>query len=114
MHILSRKRVLKVFVNLKNRLKYNPKRLHMLNNNITMALKELTAGTIQTLLEEELKYELGCTKHDYQNKKTDNSRNGHSKKTLDSSLGSFEVGIPRDRNGVFEPGQCKEVSNRYF
>ena len=71
-------------------------------------IKELTAGTIQTLLEEELDDDLGYAKHDYQNKQTDNSRNGYSKKTLDSSLGSFEVGIPRDRNGEFEPTIVKK------
>jgi len=71
-------------------------------------VKELTAGTIQALLDEELDDELGYTKYDYKSKQTDNSRNGHSKKTLDSSLGSFEVGIPRDRNGEFEPAIVKK------
>ena len=71
-------------------------------------IKELTAGTIQTLLEEELDDDLGYAKYDYQNKQTDNSRNGYSKKTLDSSLGNIEVGIPRDRNGEFEPTIVKK------
>ena len=34
---------------------------------------------------------------------TDNKRNGHSTKTLKSQYGEFQVDIPRDRNGEFEP-----------
>jgi transposase-like protein len=37
------------------------------------------------------------------NKYTDNSRNGHSKKTLRTSMGKVEINVPRDRNGEFEP-----------
>lgn len=37
------------------------------------------------------------------NKNTENSRNGHSKKTLRTSMGKVEINIPRDRNGDFEP-----------
>ena len=32
-----------------------------------------------------------------------NYRNGHSKKTVKSSLGEFELATPRERNGDFEP-----------
>ena len=32
-----------------------------------------------------------------------NRRNGYSKKTVKSAVGSFELGTPRDRNGEFEP-----------
>ena len=32
-----------------------------------------------------------------------NSRNGSSKKTVQSEDGSLELSIPRDRNGRFEP-----------
>jgi len=35
--------------------------------------------------------------------KEKNRRNGHSSKSLKSSLGAFEVLTPRDRNGTFEP-----------
>ena len=37
------------------------------------------------------------------NKFTDNSRNGHSKKTLRTSMGKVDIDVPRDRNGDFEP-----------
>ncbi len=32
-----------------------------------------------------------------------NRRNGYSKKTVKSAVGSFELETPRDRNGEFEP-----------
>ena len=32
-----------------------------------------------------------------------NSRNGYSKKTVQSQHGEMELAIPRDRNGEFEP-----------
>ena len=41
--------------------------------------------------------------YDVKNKTTDNSRNGHSKKSLRTSMGKVEIDIPRDRNGDFEP-----------
>lgn len=33
----------------------------------------------------------------------DNPRNGHSRKTLKTSMGSTEIKVPRDRAGTFEP-----------
>ena len=54
-------------------------------------------------LESELDEELGYEPYDVKNKDTDNSRNGHSKKALRTSMGKVELDIPRDRNGDFEP-----------
>jgi transposase-like protein len=59
-------------------------------------------------LEGELDEELGYAKYDYRNKETDNSRNGHSKKAVKSSLGEMEISVPRDRNGEFEPQILKK------
>ena len=42
-------------------------------------------------LDAELDDELGCSRYDYKNKNTDNSRNGHSSKTLRTSFGDVEV-----------------------
>ena len=55
-------------------------------------------------LEAELDEELGYSKYDYRNKETDNSRNGHSTKTM----GDMDIDIPRDRNGEFEPQLVKK------
>ena len=54
-------------------------------------------------LEAELDEDLGYSRYDYKNKATDNSRNGHSSKTLRTSFGDVEVSVPRDRKGEFEP-----------
>ena len=59
-------------------------------------------------LEAELDDELGYGRYDYRNKDTDNSRNGHSSKTLRTSYGDVEVAIPRDRKGEFEPQILKK------
>lgn len=37
-----------------------------------------------------------------------NSRNGYSKKTIKTQMGETELGIPRDRNGEFEPQIIKK------
>ena len=70
--------------------------------------KETIAGFMEGSLEAELDEELGYEPYDVKNKHTDNSRNGHSKKTLKTSMGNIEVDIPRDRNGEFEPQLLKK------
>ena len=70
--------------------------------------KDMVAMTLENGLEGELDEELGYTKYDYRNKQTDNSRNGHSEKTLKSSLGEMEIAVPRDRKGEFEPQLVKK------
>lgn len=59
-------------------------------------------------LEAELDEELGYSKYDYKNKTGTNSRNGHSRKTMKTSLGDLELAIPRDREGDFEPQLVKK------
>ena len=59
-------------------------------------------------LESELDEELGYSKYDYKNKDPDNSRNGHSSKTLRTSFGDVDVSVPRDRKGEFEPQLLKK------
>ena len=70
--------------------------------------KEMVGTVLENGLEGELDEELGYSKYDYRNKQTDNSRNGHSEKTLKSSLGDLEISIPRDRKGEFEPQLVKK------
>lgn len=66
-------------------------------------LKDLLGDTLQGMLEAEMDEKLGYSKYDYQNKDTDDSRNGYSKKTVTSSFGDIDLDIPRDRKGEFEP-----------
>lgn len=46
---------------------------------------------------------LGNTRNQKSDLDIPNKRNGHSKKTLKSQFGEFQVDIPRDKNGKFEP-----------
>lgn len=71
-------------------------------------VKELLGPTIQALLEAEIETELGYSKYDYKNKKTDNSRNGSTKKTIRTNHGEIDIQVPRDRNGEFEPMVVKK------
>ena len=66
---------------------------------------------LEGALDEELDEELGYSKYDYRNKETDNSRNGHSSKTMHTSYGDMDVAIPRDRNGEYEPQLIKKYQN---
>ena len=70
--------------------------------------KELIGNVLENGLEAELDEELGYSKYDYRNKNTENSRNGHSTKTLKTSFGEAEIEIPRDRKGEFEPNLIKK------
>jgi len=70
--------------------------------------KELIGTVLEQGLDGEMEEELGYTKYDYRNKDTDNSRNGHSKKTVKSSFGEVEINVPRDRNGDFDPQLLKK------
>lgn len=59
-------------------------------------------------MDAEIEDELGYSKYDYKNKRTENSRNGSYKKTVSSSQGDIELEIPRDRNGEYEPQIVKK------
>jgi len=58
---------------------------------------------LQESLEEEMNGELGYSRYDWKNKATDNSRNGHSKKSVKSRFGKIDLKVPRDARGEFEP-----------
>ncbi len=77
-------------------------------NDVHEFVKMLTAETIQAALDAELDSELGYSKYDYRNKQTDNSRNGYSQKTVQSSVGEMEIKVPRDRQGEYAPQLVKK------
>ena len=66
---------------------------------------------LEGALDEELDEELGYSRYDYRNKETDNSRNGHSSKTMHTSYGDMELEVPRDRKGEFEPQLIRKYQN---
>ena len=71
--------------------------------DIQNLFKETIAEFMENGLDAELDDELGYSRYDYKNKNTNNSRNGHSSKTLRTSFGDTEISVPRDRKGEFEP-----------
>jgi len=77
-------------------------------DDIQNLFKETIAEFMENGLEAELEDELGYSKYDYRNKGTENSRNGHSAKTLRTSFGDVDVSVPRDRKGEFEPQVLKK------
>lgn len=79
--------------------------------DVNSAMRDMMSILLEGILDEELDEELGYTKYDYRNKDTENSRNGHSSKTMHTSYGDMELDIPRDRKGEFEPQVVKKYQN---
>jgi transposase-like protein len=64
---------------------------------LTPLIKQLTEAALQSEMEQHL------------SKKTNpNRRNGHGSKTVKSSIGTFKLDTPRDRDGSFEPQIVKK------
>ena len=74
-------------------------------------LKELTKALVEKALDGELRHHLGYPKHS--SSKSDNARNGKSKKGLLTDHGRMEIVSPRDRNGSFEPELVKKRQTRF-
>jgi putative transposase len=66
-------------------------------------LKQLTKSLLERAMNAELTHHLGYGKHEPEGRGSGNSRNGQSRKTVQGDFGSVEIGVPRDRNGSFEP-----------
>ncbi len=61
-------------------------------------LKEMSADTLQEMLEAELDTELGYPKNGSNPETGSNRRNGHTKKSVRSEYGELELEVPRDRD----------------
>ncbi len=79
--------------------------------DVNSIMRDMMSIILEGVLDQELDEELGYSKYDYRNKETNNSRNGHSQKTMHTSYGDMEIDIPRDRNGEFEPQIVKKYQN---
>jgi len=67
-------------------------------------LGQLTKALVERCLEAEMDEHLGYEKDERAGKSSENRRNGYSKKTVTTSeQGEVTIGVPRDRNGEFEP-----------
>lgn len=75
-------------------------------------LKQLTKRMVERALEAEMTEHLGYEPHDAEGRGSGNSRNGKSKKTVQSEAGQFDIEVPRDRNGSFEPQMVKKRQRR--
>lgn len=92
---------------------------YLKENNVTVRdgtdvnsiMRDMMSIILESALDQEMDEELGYSKYDYRNKDTDNSRNGHSQKTMHTSYGDMEIDIPRDRKGEFEPQIVKKYQN---
>jgi len=79
------------------------------DNNLTSVadvytlLRDSFKDILQELMEAELDASLGYEKNHKGDICTPNKRNGHSKKKLKSQYGEFQIDVPRDRDGEFEP-----------
>lgn len=66
-------------------------------------LRDSFKDILQELMEAELDVSLGYEKNHKGDISVPNKRNGHSKKKLKSQYGEFQIDVPRDRDGEFEP-----------
>lgn len=76
--------------------------------HIQTTLKELFKDVLEEALQAELDTQLAYDRYDAKSKKTKNSRNGYSKKTVSSEYGDIEIQVPRDRLGEFDPVVVKK------
>ena len=59
--------------------------------DVNSIMCDMMSVILEGALDEELDEELGYSKYDYRNKETDNSRNGHSSKTMHTSYGDIDI-----------------------
>ena len=76
-------------------------------------VKQLTKRLLEKAMNAEMTKHLGYEKHEISEKRTANSRNGKSKKTIITEDGNVELDIPRDRNGEFEPIIIRKHQKRF-
>ena len=77
-------------------------------SQLSMMLQKMT---VEAALNAELDDHLGYDKNAVSQQA--NSRNGHSRKTLRTEEGQFELETPRDRDGSFEPQLVKKHQTRF-
>jgi putative transposase len=76
-------------------------------------LKALTKRLIERVMDTELEAHLGYAKDDPAGRGSGNSRNGKSKKRVQTKTGQMQITTPRDRNSSFEPQLIKKGQRRF-
>ncbi len=67
--------------------------------DINSIMRDMMSVIFEGSLDAEMDEELGYSRYDYKHKDNDNSRNGHSQKTMHTSYGDMDIDLPRDRKG---------------
>lgn len=75
-------------------------------------LKNLTKRLVERALEGEMTSHVGYPPHAPEGRGSGNSRNGRTRKTVRSEAGQFEIEVPRDRDGSFEPQLVEKRQRR--
>lgn len=73
---------------------------------------QITKRLMEAALEAEMEEHLGYTKGERAAKPRKNTRNGRNSKTVSAGNESFELDVPRDREGTFEPQIVKKRQRR--
>ena len=93
--------------------------LHELTKNcktqedFTELFRALKKRGLEAALAGELTDHLGYDKHSRDTKRKPNNRNGYSKKNMRTAHGKFDINIPRDRDGSFEPQLIERYQTRF-
>lgn len=74
--------------------------------DIQYALRDLLGGTIKSMMEAEMDEHLGYER--YERNESSNYRNGTKPKKIRSTYGEFDIDVPQDREGTFEPQIVKK------
>lgn len=74
--------------------------------DIQDALKDLLGSTIKEMMEAEMDEHLGYSRSERSD--SDDYRNGHKTKKINSSYGSMTIDVPQDRKSSFEPQVVKK------
>ena len=75
-------------------------------------LRQLTKRVVERALEAELTAHLGYEPHARNESGPGNCRNGKGKKTVQTETAQFDIEVPRDREGSFEPQLVKKRQRR--
>lgn len=75
-------------------------------------LKQLQKRLVERALQAEMTEHLGYEPHAPEGHGSGNSRNGKGTKTVQTDTGQFEIEVPRDREGSFEPQLVKKRQRR--
>lgn len=73
-------------------------------------IKQLTKRALESALEGEITDHLGYSPHESSGRNSGNSRNGKSRKRIQSTEGALDLEVPRDRNVSSSPRSFASAS----